>query len=92
MGFYEFAIGIGSIVVISMIWVLVAKPIGVFADTMMNLTPSEFAGQSVNQTAINEQISSAYTAVYVFIFIFIILVLIWVVKESIRAQKVEQYV
>jgi len=91
MGFYEFAIGVGTIIAVSIIWVLVAKPIGVFANTMMNLTPSEFAGQSVNQTAVNEQISGAYTAVYVFIFVFIIAVMVWMVKESIRAQRVEEY-
>jgi len=90
MGIFEFIVALGTIFLISILWVVLMYPFNMVTGTFQNnMTKAVRFNQTVNVTRLNTQYTIAYDASYFSLFFIIIVILIWVFKVSQEQQKRE---
>jgi len=89
MGFYEFAIGIGTILIIGMMWTVLAHTFDNVKDSFETALPEKINNYTVNQTVVTEQYAYASTAMYVFLFFLTIIIFFWIIKKTAKEQELK---
>jgi hypothetical protein len=88
MGFYHFIVGIGTLIVLAMVWALLLHAVDVAQDTFVSTTPATFGNHSVDTADVVQQYSFAHDAFYYSYFFFTIIIIMWIVKSVINEQAV----
>jgi len=87
-GFFHFATGIGTIIIISLFWIFLMHAVELSRTTFTTVTPSSFAGYTVDTTDITTQYDLAYNSYYFSLLFISIIIFIWIVRSSISEQAV----
>mgnify|MGYP000710487563 CR=1 FL=1 len=80
MGMYEVVLGIGTIIFLSLVWIVLMHPFSLFVDSLSNMT---------NSTEVKTQYDIAENIFYFSYFFIAILVFVWIIKESVKHQERE---
>lgn len=88
MGMYDLVIGVAIILIIGIVWVILGHGLNTVADVMSGIIPASINNESVNVTAVTDEIELAVNVYYVWFFIITVLVFVWVIKKSSREQNV----
>jgi len=83
---YEFVVSIGTIIFLTFIWVILAKPLNGFVDTAKNMT---LFNESMNKTALFQEYDTAYNFFYYSLFFIVFIILVFIVKKAVEYQKRE---
>ena len=86
MGMYQIVIGVGTIVFVSLIWIMLMSATNTLHDIFVNITPSEVHGVKV-LSDVFKQYDLASNIMYVSLFFIGVVVIAWMVKESVREQE-----
>ncbi len=88
MGMYDLVIGVVIILVIGIVWTILGYELNTTADVMKQIIPATINNETVNVTAVTDEIEVAQNVYYVWYFIIAVLVFVWVIKKSSREQNV----
>lgn len=91
MGFYQFVIGIGTIIFIAMLWTSFAFVIETATDILINITPATIGNHTVNVTAVNQEYELGRSTMYFFMFFITFVILIWMYKSTVEEQAQYPY-
>ena len=84
---YELAIGVATILILSLVWTLLMHPFGIIKNVFWNMTTAE----SYNQTQMRNQYDLAYNTMFYSLFIIAIVIFLWIIKISVKQQKSDLY-
>jgi len=87
MGFYEFALGIGVILTLAIVWIMLAYPHEVIGNIFKNMTQTPMYGQEVDVDDVNEEHDLNIKIFYYSFAFIVVLILVWIVKTSVENQR-----